>query len=147
MSKSADNIDKYRSRAKVKTDAGFTFVEVVIALAIVSISLVSLIRLHIININTVDSARMISSATQIAQDRIAEMSAIAPAERKAEKGIEERANAVFDWQVTVEEADIPQWQKEDTAGLKKITVKVSWRQGAGKKQIRMSTYLSDRELL
>ena len=57
-------------------NTGFTLVEVIVALVIVSISLLGLIRLHLISISMADSAEMTSQAVLLAEEKIAETLAL-----------------------------------------------------------------------
>ena len=57
--------NKERARA-------FTFVEVVVALTIVSISLLALLRLHLISIRAVSKAQVKTQAVFLANEKIAE---------------------------------------------------------------------------
>lgn len=135
-----------RSFRKISLPA-FTFVEVVIALAIISISLLSLIRLHIININMVDSAEITSQATLLAQEKIAEILATGLQNQRGDRGTVENRSLLFNWHTEVEDIDLPQWDGENISGLRKISVDISWQQGTGKKHLRMSTLIADRNLL
>ena len=51
----------------------FTLVEVIIALAIVSIALLGLIKMHLISIRMIDSAQISAQAVLLAQEKIDEI--------------------------------------------------------------------------
>lgn len=131
---------------KTSTKA-FTFVEVVIALAILSISLLSLIRLHITNISMTDSAEITAQATFLAQEKIAEILAAGFPAKGSDRGTVENKSLLFDWRTEVEDIHLPEIDREDISGLRKISVNISWKQGTRRKQLQMSTLIADRKLL
>jgi len=124
----------------------FTFVEVIIALSIVSISLLGLIRLHIININMTESARITSQAALLAQEKIAETFAAGFSNQASNHGIVQKNALCFNWQTEVTDMHLPQLDQARIYGLKKISVDINWKQGIGQKQLKMSTYIADRKL-
>lgn len=131
---------------KTSTKA-FTFVEVVIALAILSISLLSLIRLHITNISMTDSAETTAQATFLAQEKIAEILAAGFPAKGSDRGAVENRSLLFNWRTEVEDIHLPQMDRENISGLRKISVDVSWKQGIRRKHLQMSTLIADRKLL
>ncbi len=131
--------------AKASTRA-FTFVEVIIALAIVSISLLGLIRLHIISINMTESAEMISQATLLAQEKIAETLAAGYPNQGSNRGTVQKNALCFNWQTEVTDLHLPQLDEARICGLRKISVDINWKQGIRPKHLQMSTYVADRKL-
>ena len=125
---------------------GFSFVEVVIALAIVSISLLALIRLHLGSIRLAETARMTSRAVFLADQKIAEMLALGYPKEGANCGTAEEDAVCLHWQTEVTSLQLPQLEQADVTGLREISVDVSWEQGIGRKHIRMSTYVADGKL-
>lgn len=124
----------------------FTFIEVAIALAIVSISLLALIRLHLVSVSLTDAAQMTSQAVFLAEEKIAEMLAYGyPKEGAASGAVGENANCLH-WQTEVTPLQLPHLGQAGVTGLRKISVSVSWEQGSGRKSIAMSTYVADRKL-
>ncbi len=124
----------------------FTFVEVIIALAIVSISLLGLIRLHIININMTESAEITSQATLLAQEKIAETFAAGYPKQGSNRGTVQKNALCFNWQTEVTDLHLPQLDQADIFGLRKVSVDINWKQGIRQKHLRMSTYIADRKL-
>lgn len=141
------NQKSFSQSSRKKSTLAFTFVEVVIALAIVSISLLSLIKLHIVNINMTDSAEMISQANFLAQEKIAEVLAAGIQIQGDNRGTFESNSLLFNWHTEIKDIYSPQLDSEKISGLKKISVDISWQQGVGKKHLRMSTLIVDREML
>lgn len=131
------------NRAHIK---GFTFVEVMVALAIVSISLLTLLRLHLISIRMVDSAQVTSQAVFLAEQKIAETLADGYPKETSNCGTVEQNGALFSWRIEVTDLNRPLLDEADITGLRKIWVDVSYKQGIGRKHLQMSTYVADRKL-
>ena len=132
------------------TDRGrmraFTFVEVIVALAIVSISLLALLRLHIISITMVDKAQTTSQAVFLADEKIAETLAAGYPEEGTNSGTVEKNGLTLNWRTEVTNLQLPQLDEVEITGLRKVLVDVNWRQGVGRRQLQMSTYVADRKL-
>lgn len=136
-----------RRRVMQQTQTGaFTFVEVIVALAIVSISLPALLRLHIISIGMADAAEITSQAVFLANEKIAETLAAGYPKEGTNSGTVEKNALCLDWKTEVTDLRLPQLDKAGIAGLRKISVVVNWKQGLGSKHLQMSTYVADREL-
>lgn len=131
---------------KKASSRAFTFVEVIIALTIVSISLLGLIRLHIININMTESAEITSQATFLAQEKIAETLAAGFTNQASNRGTVQKNTLCFNWKTEVADLHSPQLDQADIRGLRKISVDINWKQGIHQKHLRMSTYIADRKL-
>jgi general secretion pathway protein I len=132
------------------TDRGrmraFTFVEVVVALAIVSISLLALLRLHLISITMVDKAQITSQAVLLANEKIAETVAAGYPKEGTNSGTMEKNGLTLNWQTEVTNLRLPQLEKVRITGLRKILVDITWKQGRSRKQLQTSTYVADRKL-
>ncbi len=124
----------------------FTFVEVVVALAIVSISLLALLRLHIISISMVDKAQITTQAVLLANEKIAETVAAGYPEEGTNSGTMEQNGLTLNWQTEVTDLRLPQLDKVHITGLRKILVDITWKQGVSRKQLQTSTYVADRKL-
>jgi type II secretion system protein I len=124
----------------------FTFVEVVVALAVVSISLLTLLRLHIISISMVDKAQITTQAILLANEKIAETVAAGYPKEGTISGTTQTNGLVLNWQTEVTELRLPQLDKVNIDGLRKILVDITWKQGLSRKQLQMSTYVADRKL-
>jgi general secretion pathway protein I len=125
---------------------GFTFVEVVVALAIVSISLLALIRLHLGSIRLAETASITSKAVFLADQKIAETLALGYPKEGADCGTVEEDAVRLHWQTEVTPLQLPQLEQAGVTGLREVSVDVSWEQGIGRKHIRLSTYVADRKL-
>ncbi len=131
---------------KTRKWKAFTLVEVIVALVIVSISLLGLIRLHLISISMADAAEITSQAVLLAEEKIAETLALGyPKEGTASGTVEKNAHSLH-WQTEVAGLQSPQLTEADITGLRKICVEVGWKQGSSSKSLQMSTYVADRRL-
>ena len=127
-------------------NTGFTLVEVIVALVIVSISLLGLIRLHLISISMADAAEMTSQAVLLAEEKIAETLALGYPKEGTASGVVEKNTHSLHWQTEVAGLQSPQLVEADITGLRKICVEVGWKQGSSSKSLQMSTYVADRRL-
>ncbi|MHC4111990.1 MAG: prepilin-type N-terminal cleavage/methylation domain-containing protein [Planctomycetota bacterium] len=126
--------------------SAFTFIEVLIALVIVSISLLALIRLHLISINMTEAAQIKSHAVLLANEKIAETLALDYPEEGTKSGTVEMNALGLHWQTEVTDIEPHQLNELDIKGLRRIFVDISWEQGIRFKHIQMSTYVADRKL-
>ncbi len=124
----------------------FTFIEVIIALVIVSISLLALIRLHLISISMTETAEITSQAVFLANEKIAETLTLGYPEEGTNSGTVEMNALDLLWQTEVTSIQPSYPDGMDIAGLRRIFVDVSWKQGIRWKHLQMSTYVADRKL-
>ena len=124
----------------------FTFVEVMVALAIVSISLVTLIGLHLVSIRLVQTAEVTSEAVFLAQEKIAELLAQGYPAEGSDCGTVEKGPLCLYWQSEVSPLQLPELERAGVTGLRKISVDIGWKQGTRQKHLEMSTYVADRKL-
>jgi len=131
-----------KMRQNLRTNA-FTFIEVVIALAIVSISLLALLRLHLISIRMTETAEITSQAVLLAGEKMAEKLAMGYPKQETDSGTVEKNGLPLHWQTEVTDLQSPQLDEANITGLRKMLVDVSWKQGTGYKHLQMSTYVAD----
>ena len=124
----------------------FTFIEVMAALAIVSISLLALIKLHIISIAMTDTAQTTSQAVFLAEEKIAETLACGWPKEGADSGTVEKDGLTLHWQRQVKDVQPPELEQINITGLRQVAVDIRWKQGIGRKYLQMSTYVADRKL-
>jgi type II secretion system protein I len=134
------------SAMKMTQSRAFTFVEVIVALAIVSISLLGLIRLHLLSIRMVEAAEITSHAVLLAEEKIAETLALGYPKEGTNSGTVEKNALCLHWRTEVTDLQSHQLAEADITALRKICVDVNWKQGAGHKHLQMSTYVADRRL-
>ena len=116
------------------------------ALAVVSISLLALLRLHLISANMADKALITAEAVLLAQEKIAEVLAHGYPELKTESGVVENSRCPLYWQTQVNNLQLSQLNRGRASGLREILVDISWKQGIGHKHVQMSTFVADRKL-
>ncbi len=126
--------------------SAFTFIEVLIALVIVSISLLALIRLHLISIRMIETAEITSQAVLLANEKIAETLALGYPEEGTNSGTVQKNALGLHWRTEVTDIEPHQLGELDIAGLRRILVDISWEQGIRWKHLQMSTYVADRKL-
>jgi type II secretion system protein I len=129
---------------KERTGA-FTFVEVMVALVIVSISLLALLRLHVMSVNMVDKAQVTSRAVFLADAKIAETLAGGFPEEGTRSGAVTEDGRVLSWTTRVENAQSVQSGDENVRGLHKVLVDVSWKRGTRPEHLELLTYVADRK--
>ena len=125
---------------------GFTFIEVIIALVVVSISLLGLIKLHLISITMASAAELTSQAVLLAQEKIAETLALGYPEKGITTGRIEKNNQVLNWRMEVRDLQVSKLKKAKITRLRNINVEVSFERGRDTKTIEMSTCVADRRL-
>lgn len=125
---------------------GFTLIEVIVALVVVSISLLGLIRLHLISINMAEVAEVTSQAVLLAQEKIAEALAFGYPPEGINSGQVERNAQVLHWRTEVVDLKSSRLTEAEITGLRRISVEVGFKQGSSSKSLHMSTYVADRRL-
>jgi type II secretion system protein I len=128
------------------TRPAFTFIEVLMALAISAIAVLGLLRLHLISIATADTAQAKAQAVFVAQEKIAEASAPGYPQQGTESGTVQRNNLNFTWRTEVTNVG-----SQDVGGLalkdlRRIRTLVTWQQGTSPKKLQMTTYVADSKI-
>lgn len=131
---------------KMIRSKGFTFVEVIIALIVVSISLLGLIKLHLVSISMTEVAEATSQAALLAQQKIAETLALGYPREGITFGRIEKNNRILNWQTKVKDLQSSKLKEAKITGIRSISVEVDWKQGTATKSLQMSTYVADRRL-
>ena len=128
----------------------FTLLEVLIALSVCSISLLALLKLHIVSSALADTAELTSQAVLIGDGKISEALAEGYPQLGVTTGIIEHENTSFQWRREVTQAYPNQFGNLNTAllnnGIRKISVNIKWKTGLGYKYFDLSTYVADRTL-
>jgi general secretion pathway protein I len=129
------------SRCRAKS-VGFTFVEVLLALAISSIALLGLLRLHLLSTATAEAAQATTEAVFVAQAQIAEVLACGFPKQGTTSGVVERNGQAFTWTTEIRDAGrsgvIPA-----SKGLREVSVTVAWEPAANGKSLTMTTLVAD----
>jgi prepilin-type N-terminal cleavage/methylation domain-containing protein len=127
-------------------NTAFTLVEVIIALVVVSISLLGLIRLHLISISMAEVAEVTSQAVLLAEEKIAETLALGYPEEGIKSGEIEKNTQILHWRTEVADLQSPELIATEITGLRRIFVEIGWERGSGSKNLQMSTYVADRRI-
>jgi type II secretion system protein I len=147
ISKVGTSMGKKNSDKKVRGFVeAFTFIEVVIALAIVSISLLGLLRLHLLSISTADRAQITNRAVLVAQQKIAETLAQGYPQLGTDQGISESGTPQLHWKRRIRDVQLSQLSQAHFKGLREIRVDVGYKQGNQDKNLYLSTYIANRYL-
>ena len=126
--------------------AAFSFVEVLITLAIVSILLLEFLRLHLINITMTGAAEITSKAVLLANEKIAETLAAGFPSEGTNSGTVEDDGLTLNWKTQVTDLHLPPLDEAGVKGLRKVLVHVSWTYGVHRKHLQMLTYVGDRRI-
>ena len=121
---------------------GFTLIEVVVALAVVSIALLGLLRLHLLSVASADKAQTLTAAVLLARARITEATCSGYPRVGVESGRAETEGGEMTWRTQVTNGQ-PTRRGEVRDGLRRIAVEVAWGRGTARKQIEMTTYVAE----
>ena len=116
---------------------GFTLFEVMMALAILAITLVIIFSQQAASITVGNEARIITKATFMAQERMAVLITQDRLNIGEEEGEVPETIPPLKWKQIVEESAME--------GMKKITVLVLWDEGDRERDVRLVTYVIDQE--
>jgi len=116
---------------------GFTLLEVMIAMAILALSLVVIFSHQATSIDLGNEARIVTKATFLAQEKMVEL--IAQESLEVERSADEVKEGwpVFKWETEVDESD--------QEGLKKVSVLLKWKEGGRERDLRIVTYVASEE--
>ena len=123
-----------------RRNKAFTFIEVLTALAVVSISLVALLSLLLTSIKATSQSELATQATLLAEEKIAQTIAdqhITPGTTQGDSQINQQQ---FHWQRQIDDYHLPETNPNDIDNLNRIEVKVSWQQAGHTKNICLTTY-------
>ena len=127
---------------------GFTLIEVVAALAIVSIALLGLLKLHLLSINAADKAQVTTQAVFLAQEKMAEVLSAGYPPIGFRSGTVETEDSRFAWRTEVVDAPALQARRSPggSARMRKLSVEVTWERGPGEKCVRLTTYVAENSI-
>ena len=125
---------------------GFTFIEILAALAITAIGLAALIRLQIISIAMNNSAAMRTRAALLAREKMDLTLARADNHLTSGGGVVEQAGVDYNWKIEVGKLNLSQLSNNDVAQLHEVKVNVTWQQGENSKIFQLRTFVTDRKI-
>jgi general secretion pathway protein I len=118
-------------------EKGFTLLEVMVALAVLSVALVVLFSQQATSLSRGNEARIITKAALLAQERMAGLLAEKWLSIGDEEGEVKDSTPPFKWRQQVEEGSME--------GMKKLTVIVLWKEGEKERDVRFVTYVASEE--
>jgi general secretion pathway protein I len=115
---------------------GFTLLEVMIALAILSLVAVAFLRAQASSIGLVDESNQISMATLLAKEKMAELESGGFPELGKNSGPGGEAFPLFRWEQVISPTEI--------LNLRKVVVRVLWMEGSQERSLELTTYFAKR---
>lgn len=120
--------------------SGFTLIEIVVTLAILSLALPTLLRSFTEAAKGQALAENRTTALYLLKFRMAEIEAEGYPDIGEENG-EFGEDSRFRWQ-----SDVQDVESEEIEGLRLVTVTVTWQERGQERLLSMSTYLADRQM-
>ena len=121
----------------LRGSAGFTLLEVMVALAVVAIALVPLLRLHLLSLDATLRAQDLSTAVLLAQEKMATMPPFP--EAGEEQGTFEGPDFDrFRWQTAVTEDEVI--LAAQPIAIRHLAVTVLWTDGQREHQYTLESY-------
>ena len=126
--------------------AGFTLLEVLVAVAIVGMALVMLLRLHLLSLDATLAAQDLTTAVLLAEGRMATFMAQSPREGEDQGQFDGPDLERFSWTTLVTDYDLglgdQNGEQEESVGIRHVTVSVHWREGNRDRSYSLETYES-----
>jgi type II secretion system protein I len=124
----------------------FTLIEVVAALAIVSIAILGLLQFHLASIRIADSARTTAMAILLAQEKAAETSSGGWPAVGVRSGSQEMDGSQFDWRTEVTSLNSLASCGIGRNAIRQVSVNILWRDGTSPRIVQMTTYVADHRI-
>ena len=121
-------------------------IEVIAALAIVSIALLGLLQFHLMSIRITDTARTTALAVLVAQEKAAEAASGGWPAVGAKSGTTEMDGSQFNWRTEVTNFDTLASCGIGHNALRQLSVSVTWQDGPGSRTVQTTTYLADHRI-
>ena len=121
----------------------FTFVEVIAALAVVSIALVGLLQMNLLSAKAAETAQTMSQAVLLARAKMTEALCAGWQETRPQSGTTDVDGSQYAWRTELKSVDAPQLQNLRRGALRQLRVSVTWQEGAAQKSVEMATYVAD----
>jgi len=113
---------------------GFTLLEVMIALAVMAVTLLAVVKIQTETLAAVEEARMRMAASWLAQGKMSELEAYGPGNEGMRTGdFEGEAFSRFRWSVHITTSPL-------VGIVRKATVRVSWRQGEAERYVELTGF-------
>jgi len=109
----------------IKTNHGFTFLEIMVALSIIAIALTTIFKMHCQTVSMSFSAMFYSTAPLLAQSKLSELEAMSISDMSSDSGNFDDPFNAYTWSVDIHEPDATEFPEGVAKNLKKIDVAVS----------------------
>jgi general secretion pathway protein I len=116
---------------------GFTLLEVMVALAILAIALITILSHQAISIDLGNEAKVVTRATLLAQERMVELLAQNEIDVGVNEGEVTEGTPIFKWVTKVEESEVE--------GMRSVEVVIKWKEGEREKDVQLVTYVLAQE--
>ena len=123
-----------KERGSFQRTSGFTLLEVMIALAILSLVGVAFLRAQASSVRLVDESGQISLATLLAREKMAELESMGFPELGKTSGIGDQTFPQYRWEQIVSSTDIP--------ALRKALVRILWIEGTNQRTLELVAYFA-----
>ena len=130
------------SHCPLATDLGFTLLEVLVAVAIVGVSLVMLLRLHLLSLDATLAAQDLTTAVLLAEGKMTTFMAQSPQEGEDEGRFDGPDLERFSWTTSVTDYGLDLGGRDESIGIRHVTVSVHWRDGNRERSYSLETYES-----
>lgn len=112
-----------------RQDAGFTLLEVMVAMSILAIALVAVFQMQSQSISMSTEARFLTTASLLAQNRMADIEAPAQLDNRTQKGDFAPDYPDYGWSLIVTDTEIPRLKRVE------VTVFNRWFEKGGTYQL------------
>ena len=102
------------------TEKGFTLMEVMVAMAILAIALVSIFHLQSQSISMATDSRFMTTAALLAQSKMVEVETQSPLSNKTENGDFGPDYPQYAWQLIIGDTQLPQFKKIEVTVTNKL---------------------------
>jgi hypothetical protein len=128
---------------RLRGSAGFTFLEILVALCIVLLALVPLLHLHMASIRMLDAGVHEAKAALLANDKMGEILAQETPEAGQSGGRVADANdgTVYRWTAVVAQARPAEVDALPLLGLRQVRVDVAWENCGREALVSLGTYV------
>ncbi len=121
---------------RIRGDAGFTLLEVMIALAILALVGVAFLRAQAASVRLVDESAQISLATLLAREKMAELESLQFPELGKKSGEGGEAFPGYQWEQVVSPTELPV--------LRQAVVRVFWKDGNNPRNMELTAYFAQK---
>jgi general secretion pathway protein I len=121
--------------------AGFTLLEVMVALAIIAIALVPLMRLHLLSLDATMRAQGLTTAVLLAQEQMA-LLPLFPEAGEEQGRFDDPTLAAFRWHTAVTEEEIILGASAQLMKLRHIVVTIVWVEGQREHYYTLEKYVA-----